>query len=141
LMNLTTGAILNQFTTGPNATDVLAFDPNLNGGTWFTASSGNTIAGLGGCPAAAATPTQFPVVGIFTLTSVQVVCSGQGSHGLGVDTNNNTVYVPAGVFPANAAELPAGVLVFGTPEPSSLLLMAFGLLFVATYTYRRSVQK
>jgi len=131
-MNLTTGAILNQFTAGPNATDVLAFDPNIGGGTWFTASSGNTNSGLG-CPAAAATPTQFPVVGIFTLTSFQVVCSGQGSHGLGVDTNNNTVYVPAGVFPANGAALPAGVLVFGTPEPSSLLLMAFGLGLVIVF--------
>src|SRR5215468_10779793 len=139
LMNLTTGAIVNQFTGGPNATDVLAFDPNLNGGTWFTASSGNTNSGLG-CPASAATPTQFPVLGIFTLTSATQVCSGQGSHGLGVDTNNNTVYVPAGVFPANGAVLPAGVLVFGIPEPSSLLLMAFGLIFVVLYAHRRQVQ-
>ena len=134
LMNLTTGTILTQFTTGPNATDVLAFDPNIGGGTWFTASSGNTNSALG-CPhgSTAATAGQFPVVGIFTLTSFQVVCSGQGSHGLGVDTNNNTVYVPAGVFPASGASLPAGVLVFGTPEPSSLLLMAFGLGLVIVF--------
>jgi len=157
LMNLNDGSIVMQYPNFITATDVVAFDPSID--EWFTASSNNTTP-LDSCPASSNNAGLFPVVGIFfdpntyNNASPQFVCSGQGSHGLGVDPLNNTVYVPVGVFPASGGALPAGislaaapafagVVVFqAVPEPNSLLLLAFGLISVVTYTsYRRSVQK
>ena len=147
LINLTTDSIVRQI-PGITATDVLAFDPSLN--EWFTASQNFLVSN--GCPQAqntSATP-QFPQVGGILENpnpGLQTACSGQGAHGLGVDPIHNFVYVPVGVFPANATNAAtafAGILVFqatAVPEPSSLLLMAFGLIFVFTYSHRRSVQK
>jgi PEP-CTERM motif len=150
LINLNNDSIIRSI-PGITATDVLAFDPSL--GEWFTASQNFLVSN--GCPQAQntgipATPNpQFPQVGgIFDNPNIglQTACSGQGAHGLGVDTTNNRVYVPVGIFPANgSAGLNSfvGILVFqatAVPEPSSLLLMAFGLIFVFTYSYRRSVQ-
>jgi hypothetical protein len=147
LINLNNDTI-QRVISGITATDVLAFDPSL--GEWFTASQNIGISN--GCPAAqgGTTPGVFPQVGgIFDNPNagLQVACAGQGAHGLGVDTINNRIYSPAGIFPANGSaglNSFAGILVFqatAVPEPSSLLLMAFGLLFVAAYTYRRSVKK
>ena len=148
LINLTNDSIVRVI-SGITATDVLAFDPSLN--EWFTASQNLIVSN--GCPASQANAAQFPQVGGILQNpnpGLQFACTGQGSHGLGVDPVHNFIYVPTGIFPANATGLTvaaapfAGILVFqatAVPEPSSLLLMAFGLLFVATYTYRRSVQK
>ncbi len=149
LINLTNDSIVRVI-SGITATDVLAFDPSLN--EWFTASQNLIVSN--GCPASQANAAQFPQVGGILENpnpGLQFACTGQGSHGLGVDPVHNFIYVPTGIFPANAtgttgiAAAPfAGILVFqatAVPEPSSLLLMAFGLLFVATYTYRRSAQK
>jgi PEP-CTERM motif len=144
LINLNTDSIVRQI-PGITATDVLAFDPSLD--EWFTASQNLIVSN--GCPASQANAAQFPQVGgiLENNPGLQVACSGQGAHGLGVDPIHNFIYVPVGIFPSNgSAGLNSfvGILVFqatAVPEPSSLLLMAFGLLFVATYTYRRSVQK
>lgn len=151
LINLTTDSIVRQI-PGIVATDVLAFDPSLN--EWFTASQNLNISN--GCLQAqntvgvpGTTPT-FPQVGGILENpnpGLQVGCSGQGAHGLGVDPVHNFIYVPVGIFPANgSAGLNSfvGILVFqatAVPEPSSLFLMAFGLLFVFAYSYRRSLQK
>ena len=151
LINLNNDTIVRVI-SGITATDVLAFDPSL--GEWFTASQNLNVAN--GCPQAQSTigvpgttPTFPQVGGILDNPNpgLQTGCSGQGAHGLGVDTTNNRIYVPVGVFPSNGSaglNSFAGILVFqatAVPEPSSLLLMALGLLFVATYTHRRSVKK
>jgi hypothetical protein len=147
LINLNNDTIVRVI-SGITATDVLAFDPSLN--EWFTASQNINVSN--GCLAAqgGTTPGVFPQVGGILDNpnpGLQTACSGQGAHGLGVDTTNNRIYVPVGVFPSNGSaglNSFAGILVFqatAVPEPSSLLLMAFGLLLVAAYTYRRSVQK
>ena len=139
LINLTTDTIIGQI-PGITATDVLAFDPHLN--EWFTASQNLLVSN--GCPASQANAAQFPQVGgIFENPNpgLQVACSGQGAHGIGVDTTNDRLYVPVGIFPSNGASSPAcpnltqstpctGILVFqaqAVPEPSSLLLLGFGL--------------
>jgi DNA-binding beta-propeller fold protein YncE len=140
LINLNTDTIVRTI-PGITATDVLAFDPSL--GEFFTASQNLIVSN--GCPASQANAAQFPQVGgIFdsSNTSLQVACSGQGAHGLGVDPDHNYVYVPVGIFPSNGiAGLNsfAGILVFqatSVPEPSSLLLLGSGLLSVAVW-YRR----
>ena len=147
LINLTNDSIVRVI-SGITATDVLAFDPSLN--EWFTASQ--NIGVSNGCLAAQGgnSPGTFPQVGGILENSnpgLQTGCAGQGDHGLGVDPVHNFIYGPVGVFPSNGSaglNSFAGILVFqatAVPEPSSFLLMAFGLLFVATYTYRRSVQK
>jgi DNA-binding beta-propeller fold protein YncE len=145
LINLNTDTIVRQI-PGITATDVLAFDPSL--GEWFTASQ--NLVNSNGCPASQANAAQFPQVGGILDNpnpGLQVACSGQGAHGLGVDPVHNFIYVPVGVFPSNGSlglNSFAGILVFqatAVPEPSSLLLMAFGLIGMFTYTYRRSVQK
>ena len=155
LINLTTDSIV-RFIPGITATDVLAFDPSLN--EWFTASQNFVVSN--DCPQAQntgipATPNpQFPQVGGILENpnpGLQTACSGQGAHGLGVDPIHNFIYVPVGIFPANATGITGiaaapfvGILVFqatAIPEPSSLLLLGFGLMFVFTYRYRRSVQK
>jgi DNA-binding beta-propeller fold protein YncE len=143
LINLNTDSIVRQI-PGITATDVLAFDPSLD--EWFTASQNLIVSN--GCPASQANAAQFPQVGgiLENNPGLQVACSGQGAHGLGVDPIHNFIYVPVGIFPSNgSAGLNSfvGILVFqatAVPEPSSLLLMAFGLIFVFTYSYRRSVQ-
>ena len=149
LMNLSNGNIVRVI-PGITATDVLAFDPTL--GEWFTASQNLIVSN--GCPATQNGAGQFPQVGGILDNpnpGLQTACTGQGSHGLGVDPVNNTIYVPTGIFPANATTLAGisaapftGILVFqatAVPEPSSLLLMAFGLLFVCVYAHRRSEQQ
>jgi hypothetical protein len=141
LINLTSGALLHTYPT-ITATDVLASDPSIN--EWFTASQNLVFAN--GCPAATNNSAQFPQVGIFSDTAgfpVSSVCSGQGSHGLGVDPLHNEVYVPTALFPASGPAgtnfFTGGILVFQTvPEPGSFLLLGFGLLaFLAIH--RRSV--
>ena len=149
LINLTTDSIVRQI-PGITATDVLAFDPSLN--EWFTASQNLVVSN--GCPTTQNGSGQFPQVGGILENpnpGLQTACTGQGSHGLGVDPVHNYIYVPTGIYPANATTITGisaapftGILVFqanAVPEPSSLLLMGFGLIFLATYTYRRSVQK
>jgi len=144
LINLNTDSIVRQI-PGITATDVLAFDPSLD--EWFTASQNLIVSN--GCPASQANAAQFPQVGgiLENNPALQVACSGQGAHGLGVDPIHNFIYVPVGIFPSNgSAGLNSfvGILVFqatAVPEPSSLLLLGFGLIFVFTYRYRRSVQK
>ena len=144
LINLNTDSIVRQI-PGITATDVLAFDPSLD--EWFTASQNLIVSN--GCPASQANAAQFPQVGgiLENNPGLQVACSGQGAHGLGVDPIHNFIYVPVGIFPSNgSAGLNSfvGILVFqatAVPEPSSLLLLGFGLIFVFTYRYRRSVQK
>ena len=144
LINLNNDSIVRVI-SGITATDVLAFDPSLN--EWFTASQNLVVSN--GCPASQANAAQFPQVGgiLENNPALQVACSGQGAHGLGVDPIHNFIYVPVGIFPSNgSAGLNSfvGILVFqatAVPEPSSLLLLGFGLIFVFTYRYRRSVQK
>jgi hypothetical protein len=147
LINLNTDSIIKTI-PGITATDVLAFDPNLN--EFFTASQ--NIGVSNGCPQAqntigvpGAAPV-FPQVGGILdnpLAALQVACTGQGSHGIGVDTAHNQVFVPTGIFPANGTaglNSFAGILVFqasAVPEPGSLVLMAFGFLAVV-FTLRRS---
>lgn len=147
LINLNNDSIIRSI-PGIDATDVLAFDPSL--GEWFTASQNLNIAN--GCPQAqntigvpGTTPTFPQVGGIFENSNVglQVACSGQGAHGIGVDTINNRLYVPVGIFPANGTGNPnfVGILVFqatAVPEPSSLLLLALGA--ISLLVYRKSAQ-
>jgi hypothetical protein len=148
LINLNTDTIIKTI-PGITATDVLAFDPSLN--EFFTASQNIGIAN--GCPQAqntinvpGAAPVFPQVGGIFDSlpAGLQVGCTGQGSHGLGVDPIHNLVYVPTGIFPANGTaglNSFAGILVFqasAVPEPGSLLLLAFGFLAVV-FTLRRNI--